>query len=64
MFYGSVFTNDISKWNVSNVKNMNCMFALCKFNGDISNWKLDKDSDMYNMFCGCPIKEEYKPKGI
>ena len=32
------FNGDISKWNVSNVKNMNYMFFSSDFNGDISKW--------------------------
>ena len=38
MFCCSQFNGDISKWNVSKVKNMNLMFACSGFNGDISNW--------------------------
>ena len=34
----SRFNGNISKWNTSNVRNMNGMFSGSKFNGDISNW--------------------------
>ncbi len=39
MFRLSVFNNNISKWNVSNVTNMENMFSLSDFNNDISKWK-------------------------
>ena len=32
------FNGDISKWDVSNVTNMEHMFSGTKFTGDISNW--------------------------
>ena len=36
------FNGDISRWNVSNVKNMGWMFWECKkFNCDISDYKYD-----------------------
>ena len=64
MFYQSWFNSDISNWDVSNVKYMNWMFNYSKFNGDISKWKLRQDCDTDHIFNKCPIKEEYKPKGI
>ena len=64
MFYQSWFNNDISNWDVSNVKYMRWMFVYSKFNQDISKWKLRQDCDTDHMFNKCPIKEEYKPKGI
>jgi surface protein len=36
IFCGSKFNGDISKWDVSNVKNMGGMFYMSIFNGDIS----------------------------
>jgi len=33
-----VFNNDISGWDVSNVKTMESMFAFSKINIDISKW--------------------------
>jgi surface protein len=36
MFAWSKFTGDISKWDVSNVRDMSKMFKYSKFNGDIS----------------------------
>jgi surface protein len=36
MFYRSAFNGDISKWDVSNVRNMSRMFEESDFNRDIS----------------------------
>ena len=48
------FNGDLSKWNVSNVTNMWCMFYGCKkFNCDISRWDVSKVEDMDRMFKGC-----------
>ena len=47
---------DISDWNVSNVKTMNCMFAFCdklKSVGDISYWDVSNVTNMYCMFVDC-----------
>lgn len=45
---------DISKWDVSNVENMNSMFyAREKFNSDLSKWNVNKVKDMRAMFYGC-----------
>jgi len=42
---------DISKWDVSNVKNMYGMFATCRyFNSDLSKWHVDNVVNMSNMF--------------
>ena len=64
MFYMSWFNGDISKWDVSNVKSMVAMFSKSKFNQDISNWKINKKCNVIHMFSVCPIKDEFKPKGI
>ena len=61
MFAESKFNGDISKWDVSKVKNMSYMFAYSKFNKDISNWQINKNCNTSNMFTDCPIREEYKP---
>ena len=45
-----VFNGDISKWDVSNVKNMRHMFDGSSFTGDISNWNVSKVEDMSYMF--------------
>ncbi len=41
---------DISNWDVSNVVNMENMFAGSNFNGDISDWDVRKVKNMYAMF--------------
>jgi len=38
MFAFSNFNGDISKWDVSSVKDMSNMFQCSNFNGDISKW--------------------------
>ena len=45
---------DISKWDTSNVTNMDSMFYCCKFfNSDISKWDVSKVTNMNSMFEGC-----------
>ena len=45
---------DISKWDVSNVENMESMFEdFNSFNCDISNWDVSKVKSMSYMFYGC-----------
>ena len=47
------FNDDISRWDVSNVQNMNMMFFYCRvFNQDISSWNTAKATNMYDMFDG------------
>ena len=47
----SSFNADISKWNVSNVKNMSFMFSeAIIFNQDISTWDVSKVTNMKEMF--------------
>ena len=40
MFWNSQFNCDISKWDVSKVKDMREIFKNSKFNGDISKWNV------------------------
>ena len=48
------FNGDVSMWNVSNVKNMECMFWGCvQFNGDMSEWDVSNVTDMSSMFSKC-----------
>jgi surface protein len=64
MFCDSRFNGDISKWDVSNVKNMNRMFESSTFtceNGDISNWDVSNVKDMSFMFIFSPL-EKNPPK--
>ena len=47
----SVFNSDLSSWDVSNVTDMNEMFAFCGvFNRDLSSWDVSKVTDMLGMF--------------
>lgn len=48
MFSGAkVFNQDVSKWNVSKVINMEKMFLGAKiFNGDISSWNISNVTNM------------------
>ena len=43
LFEFSNFNGDISKWDVSNVNNMDSMFRDSEFNGDISKWELSPE---------------------
>ena len=48
------FNGNISKWDVSNVTNMERMFYGCKsFNQDISNWDVSNVINMNSMFERC-----------
>ena len=54
LFLRKDFNGDISKWDVSNVKNMEDMFVDCfRFNKDISNWNVSNVKNMKEMFLGC-----------
>ena len=44
------FNGDISKWNVSNVSDMQGMFVYSEFNKDISGWDVSSVTDMGGMF--------------
>ena len=44
------FNGDISKWDVSNVTNMNSMFFGSIFNSDISEWNVSNVTNMDEMF--------------
>ncbi len=53
MFYGATSFNNssIKDWDMSNITNMNSMFAYAyTFNQDISGWNVSKVTDMSNMF--------------
>lgn len=65
MFMFSLFNQDISKWNVSNVLNFKDMFyGAEKFNQNLSNWKINPESKSRGIFRNCPIKDNFKPKGV
>ena len=51
VFYKSDFNGDISRWDVSSVKNMQGMFNGCPlFDRDISGWDTSRVTDMHYMF--------------
>ncbi len=53
MFHGATSFNSLSikDWDMSNITNMNSMFAYAySFNQDISSWNVSKVTDMSNMF--------------
>ena len=46
------FNEDISRWNVSNVVNMNDTFhSATSFNGDLSCWDVGQVQYMHYTFC-------------
>lgn len=47
---------DISKWDVSNVTDMSCMFAKSEFNSNISNWNVSNVKYMMCMFSKSAFK--------
>ena len=54
LFEGTNFNGDISGWDVSNVTDMNAMFAWCEdFNQDISKWDVSNVTNMRSMFTEC-----------
>lgn len=65
MFYGAKsFYGDISQWYVRKVKNMSFMFHdASSFNQNLSRWDVT-GKDTEDMFEYCPIKDEFKPKGL
>jgi hypothetical protein len=50
LFHNCSFNGDISKWDVSNVKNMSNMFLESEFDGDISQWNVSKVDTLQMMF--------------
>ena len=54
LFYMDNFNGDISKWDVSNVKDMMGTFYECKsFNQPLNNWEVSNVTNMDGMFYGC-----------
>ena len=49
--YNNIYNGDISRWDVSNVRNMRGMFESSIFNGDISDWDVSNVMTMESMFC-------------
>lgn len=64
MFADSVFNGDISKWKLDSLKRCDYMFENSNFNKNISKWDIPEGCLTKNMFYKCPIKEQYKPKGV
>ena len=49
-----MFNEDISNWNVTNVKNMEGLFMNLKwFNHPLNDWDVSNVENMSNMFAGC-----------
>ena len=53
-----LFNQDISKWNVGNVKIMKRMFKNSIFNGDIKRWNIRKVLFMQEMFMGSEFNQD------
>jgi len=54
LFMHKHFNGNISKWDVSNVRDMENMFKECEaFNCDISEWDVSNVTTMYSIFNGC-----------
>jgi surface protein len=51
-----MFNGDISRWDMSNVKDMFRMFCGSKFNGDISQWDVSNVTSMRSMFYNSHFK--------
>ena len=48
---GDKFSEDISRWDVTNVRNMESMFEGCeKYNGNLSSWNVARVKNFKNMF--------------
>ncbi len=51
MFRKSSFNQNLNRWDVSKVSNMNRMFLLASsFNGNVSNWDVGNVTRMTEMF--------------
>lgn len=54
LFAHTNFNEDISEWDVSNVKNMQAMFYGCtQFNSPLNKWNVSNVTNMSSMFGGC-----------
>jgi surface protein len=52
------FDHDISRWDVSSVKDMDCMFQLSAFNRDIGRWDVSNVTIMRSMFSSTPFNQD------
>jgi surface protein len=50
LFFKTTFNGDISRWDVSNVREMSRMFSESYFNRDISKWNVGNVLNMQSMF--------------
>jgi len=58
--------NDIGKWDMSNIKNMSCMFRECKSLtgvGDLGGWDTSNVTDMNHMFYLCESLKDVSDLG-
>ena len=54
--FDSMISPDISKWNTSNVTNMEGLFMnMSIFNSELNNWNVSKVENMSYMFAGCTL---------
>mmetsp|Transcript_27373 Transcript_27373/g.63548 ORF Transcript_27373/g.63548 Transcript_27373/m.63548 type:complete len:87 (-) Transcript_27373:1862-2122(-) len=63
MFRGSTrFNQDIGRWNVANVENMDSMFeGATRFNQDIGRWNVTNVQNMDSLFAGAT---QFKQKSL
>lgn len=54
----TTFNQDISSWDVSNVQNMNFMFAASSFNNPIDTWNVSNVDSMYAMFASNTVFDQ------
>ena len=64
MFFNSMFNNDISKWDVSNVINMCKMFMFAPFKINVSNWNVSNVKYHDKAFDNCFVEDEMQPKFV
>ncbi|MFV0346229.1 MAG: BspA family leucine-rich repeat surface protein [Bacteroidales bacterium] len=55
MFRSSAFNQDVSSWDVSNVRKMYSTFRYGVFDQDLSAWKIKSLTDAQNMFAGTKL---------
>jgi hypothetical protein len=60
------FNQDISGWDVNNIRFMMLMFLDCKnFNQDLSHWNIHRDAIKIHMFAHCnSLSPDHYPPGI